>query len=302
MNVREKIFLAFIIINVLLSLAYLLISLIITKRQRKRALFLFFFCLLVPGVGLIILFLAFLGYKFVFIKDVDLSDVIFSKERSQERSMANEEMDRNVVPLEEAIEITDKSELRKLVMNIAQGDYEESLAAISLALNCEDTETAHYAASVLQDALNNFRYKVSKEYGEIKARKDDYLKKATDLITYMNKFLIQHVFKDVEQKAFVEIMEDVASIIYEDSKAGITPDICETVSLRLLEVADFENCEKWCMRSKSLFPNELSSYTCALKYYFNSDNKEKFFAELKELKASDIIIDKETLELIRAFQ
>ena len=302
MNVREKVFLAFIIINVLLSLAYLLISLLIAKGQRKKSFFLFFFCLLVPGVGLIILFLAFLGYKFVFIKDVDLSDVIFSKERSQERSMANEERDRNVVPLEEAIEITDKSELRKLVMNIAQGDYEESLASISLALNCEDTETAHYAASVLQDALNNFRFKVSKEYGEIKARKDEYVKKAVDLITYMNKFLIQHVFEDVEQKSFVETMEDVASILYEDSRDEITPDICETITLRLLEIDDFENCEKWCMRGKKLFPNELSSYTCALKYYFNSENKEKFFSELAALKSSDIIIDKETLELIRAFQ
>ncbi len=302
MNVREKVFLAFIIINVLLSLAYLLISLLIAKGQRKKSFFLFFFCLLVPGVGLIILFLAFLGYKFVFIKDVDLSDVIFSKERSQERSMANEERDRNVVPLEEAIEITDKGELRKLVMNIAQGDYEESLAAISLALNCEDTETAHYAASVLQDALNNFRFKVSKEYGEIKARKDEYIKKAVNLITYMNKFLIQHVFEDVEQKSFVETMEDVASILYEDSRDEITPDICETVTLRMLEIDDFENCEKWCMRGKELFPKELSSYTCALKYYFNSENKEKFFSELSALKSSDIIIDKETLELIRAFQ
>ena len=44
----------------------------------------------------------------------------------------------------------------------------KSLRTISLALNGEDSETAHYAASVLRDELNNFRSTVQKLYVEIK--------------------------------------------------------------------------------------------------------------------------------------
>ena len=38
------------------------------------------------------------------------------------------------------------------------------------------------------------------------------------------------------------------------------------------------------------------------KLYFTQGKKEEFFAKLGELKSSDIVIDRETLELIRTFQ
>ena len=63
---------------------------------------------------------------------------------------AEEERESNLVSLEEAIEITNDTELRSLMMNVVRGDIQQFLSSISLALNSEDTETAHYAASVLQ--------------------------------------------------------------------------------------------------------------------------------------------------------
>lgn len=45
----------------------------------------------------------------------------------------------------------------------------------------------------------------------------------------------------------------------------------------------------------------LSSYTSQLKLFFSCGDKEKFFDVMKRLRASDITIDSETLELIRTF-
>ncbi len=302
MNVREKVFLTFLVVNVILSLGYLLLGMLREKVQKKRVILLFFVCLFFPGAGLLFILFSYLSYRFIFIRDVDLSDVIFSKDRKMERIRANEERDRNVVPLEEAIEVADTEELRNLVMNVAQGDYEESLATISLALNCEDTETAHYAASVLQDALNNFRLNVTQKYNEIRQKPEQITQLAPELLNYMNKVLQQHVFGDVEQKSFVDNMEEVAELLYEQAPEELTGDITEAVTLRLLESEEFETCEKWCMRGKQLFPDSLFSYTCALKYYFNSGQRDRFFEELSALKSSAVIIDRETLELIRTFQ
>ncbi len=47
--------------------------------------------------------------------------------------------------------------------------------------------------------------------------------------------------------------------------------------------------------------NKLSAYTCRLKLYFTQQNKEAFFSTLNDLKRSDVVIDRETLELIRVF-
>ena len=76
----------------------------------------------------------------------------------------------------------------------------------------------------------------------------------------------------------------------------------EAISLRLLEIEDFENCKKWCIRAAKQYPKSLSSYTCQLKLYFSNGDKEEFFRVLSELRSSNIVIDNETLELIRVFQ
>ena len=295
-------FIIFLLVNFLFTLVYLVVAVHFRKINRRLAYARAVVMLLVPGAGTLLMFLGWFGYEFVFRKDVDLSDVIFSKERERELVRSNEERERNVVSLEEAIAVTDKTELRSLVMGVAQGDYEDSLSAISLALNSEDSETAHYAASLLQDAINDFRLKVQKGYNKVQRRDEGLEETARGLILYMNKVLTQKVFTDLEQRSFTRILEDTARILFEEHPEAVTSDIFEIVCLRLLEVKDFEKCELWANRGMAQFPNTLSSHTCLIKYYFNSGQKDRFFEALDNLKKSSVIIDKQTLELIRAFQ
>ena len=75
---------------------------------------------------------------------VDLEDVIFGKEHPKFETKAEEDKERNMIPLEEAIAITEKQDLRKLMMNVVSSDINHSLASITLALNSGDTETAYF--------------------------------------------------------------------------------------------------------------------------------------------------------------
>lgn len=294
-------FILFLVINLIITAIYFIYGFFKNKTKTKLIAIRCVVMLCAPGVGPLLFFFSWLSYRIFFREDVDLSDVVFSKEKEKEIIRTNEEKDRNVVPLEEAIEVTGNTELRALVMNIAQGDFEQSLSSISMALNSEDSETAHYAASVLQQTLNEFRFKVSKEYQEIQKKEDSYVEKAAELIKYMNKYLSQKVFGITEQKAYVSLLENVATIMYEDNPEAFTSELYEIVCVRLLEVEEFGKCEMWCDRGMSQFPDDLSSYTCKLKLYFNTEQKERFFATLEELKRSSVIIDKETLSLIRTF-
>ena len=82
----------------------------------------------------------------------------------------------------------------------------------------------------------------------------------------------------------------------------INEEQMEDVALRLLEIQEYEKCEKWCDRIKLLHPSTLPAYTCRLKLLFNMGRREEFFDTIEELKASSVVIDKETLELIRVFR
>ena len=55
------------------------------------------------------------------------------------------------------------------------------------------------------------------------------------------------------------------------------------------------------MRLAKQYPDQLSSYTCKLKLYFTVKNRGAFFQTLGALKNSNIVIDSDTLEMIRTF-
>ncbi len=257
--------------------------------------------LMCPIVGPMFFFVGEILHRIFFRQNVDLEDVIFSKDRVKVNERADTEREGNIVPIEEALAISDKESLRNLVMNVVRGNVHNSLASISLALNSEDTETAHYAASVLRDELNDFRQRSQELYNLMNSGDGRSLEYASELIEYMNGILAQNVFHDMEQKTYVDMMEDAVEFIYAGDKEKLTAEYLEWVCLRLLNIKEYERMEKWCIRSMELYPNELSTYTCRLKLYFTVGDRTKFFEALDQLKASNVVIDKETLELIRIF-
>lgn len=290
--------------NLILSVLCLLFQ--IFYRKNKNYLTHFMVMALCPVVGPLFYLLAYLFYKFFFSEPVDLEDVIFSKDKMKSNVRAEEERESNLVSLEEAIEITNDTELRTLMMNVVRGDIQSFLSAISLALNSEDSETAHYAASVLQDALNDFRVKVERFRKQINEETEDLPHTlslyAEPTLEYMDQVLRQKVFTEMEQLNYVHIMDEITEKCYAHIREQMTAARYESVGLRLLEIQDYETCRKWCDRTAEQFPESLAAYTCRLKLYFATGEKERFFETVEDLKRSSVVVDKETLEFLRVFR
>lgn len=300
MTKRMILFFIIFILNLFIAIIYLLWNTIRQKEKNRSTWMKAFVMLVCPGIGPFFFFLSFLLYK-CFSQAMDLEDVIFNKEKVETFRHPDEEMERNMVSLEEALVITDKSNLRNLMMNVIRGDYRNMLSSISKALDSEDSETAHYAASVLQDVLNEFRVTAQNRYTEACTEAENQTELCTELIEYLNPVLEQRILTNLEQRSMVELMDKTGQILYDRNKDQISSEAYEMISLRLLELKDYERCKIWCDRAREQYPNSLASYTCQLKLYFSSGNREAFLHVMQELKQSDIMIDHETLELIRTF-
>lgn len=260
-----------------------------------------FFC---PVIGPLFFIISHLIYSYFLRDSVDLTDVIFGKDKVNAPRKAEEEVERNRVPLEEALAVSDRQSLRGLMLDVVRGDVQKSLASINLALNSEDSETSHYAATVMRDTLNDFRQTSQEMYNEFK---EDYVEpdeKACALIEYMYDILSQEVFPEMEQKGYVDRMEEACLFLYKDDeyRLKLTSQYIEWCAVLLLRLREYDRVRKWCDIAKELFPQELSTYTIQLKLYFSSEDRENFFRVMEELKHADIVIDRETLELIRIFQ
>ena len=310
--IRNEVFWFFLalIINLLLVLLYLFVNIVRKKEKAGSYWMRATVMLLCPIVGILYYIFSWIYWKLFFRAPVDLEDVVFSKDRVKTYLKADEASEMNLVPIEEAIAITDKESTRNLVLEVVRRDVSETLGTIMHALNSDDSEISHYAASVLQQELNKFRSGVQRIYLEIEEIQNDeemdeavrsvlLVNLARELFTDMNKICSQKVFSESEKKTYVDRMEEMIQIL--DDHFQVESDEIAELCMRLLEICDFERCDKWCLRNKQLFPSSLSAYTSMLRLYYTMDQKEQFFAVLNELKSSQIPIDHDTLEMIRVF-
>lgn len=107
-----------------------------------------------------------------------------------------------------------------LMLNVIRGDLQKSLESITMALNSEDSETSHYAASVLCDELNKFRSQVQKMYTGMQQEGEEETDYEKMMLDYMNRVLSQKVFTTLEQTKYVKMLEEATESLYRKTESG----------------------------------------------------------------------------------
>lgn len=300
-------FLAVVIVNCVVSVGYLVWYLIFKRDQDNRKQYMMHTVImaLCPVVGPLYFLCGFLKYHFIKFGNRDLSDVEFSKQRQAARMKADEERERNIVPVEEAIIISDQEKKRTNMLNILLGETGESLSAIALALDSDDSEVAHYAASFLQSKLDAFRDHVRQSQRTIQERKaeaEPCQEEILQLIHDMNHILKQKVLTRVEQMDYVGQMEALCQDLYENNRDWMEASCYSNLFSLLLELKAYDKAESWGERFADQYPDQLQPYTLRMKLYFETEQTDKFIEVLAKLRTSNIEIDYQTLELIRMIQ
>ena len=232
---RMRLFTILLVLNLLVVVVYLIWNHLRRKEKSLSTWMKAGMMLLCPIVGPTFVFVAFWTSRLFMLMSMDLSDVIFSKERVETFIRPDEETEKNMVSLEEALEVTDKKSLRSFILNVIRGDYKNSLSSIALALNSEDTETAHYAASILQDVLSDFRVGVQEKYRTLDEDEEHIAENCVNLLEYMNPVVEQKVLTDLEQRSMAERMDEVLQKAWTADRQKISSSVYEKVCQRLLE-------------------------------------------------------------------
>lgn len=302
----EKTFLLVLAGSTLLSLLYLVWFLIFSKKKdnRIRCCFHAVTMLLCPVVGPCFFFLSWLLRHLLPTPTRDLSDVEFSKKRHESRLKADLQRERNIVPVGESILISDRENLRRNMLNILMGNSKDSLSAISLALDHDDSEVAHYAASFLQSRLDSFRQQVRSEKELIHQRKqagEPYYEEMRSLLFLLQEILKQRVLSKPEQEELETQLIQMCSVLYEADKSFLEPGLYETVFQLLYEKKDFSGAELWSERFLESHPAQIAPWQQRLKLFFETGQQQAFLQTLSQLRGSSVEVDHQTLELIRLF-
>ena len=389
-------FLLILIINFIITFLYWLFFFVIQKKYEAGFATRCMVMLLCPVIGPVYFFLGWILRKIFFHNPVDLTDVIFSKERKKSLLKADEERENNIVPIKDAVTVVDKHNARELMLEVLRHDVRKSLSSLFLALNSDDSEISHYAASVLQSELGKFRISAqktaseidqteaelreqekydgerktsagmeySKRLAELRGTPDEETLQSDDRFEGREKEQRNFIFADLSDK--LEQSEDFdkhkTSAYEQGLRAFFGDDIAETTlyqklvkqtesahnlmesiyevlrqnvlseleSIRFTELMDrmalllekrdmlsademartaecwrlrknYEKCAEWSERLCLVYPESLEAFSAKLKLLYDTNDRERFFGTLDEMKRNGVPLSHEMMEMVRIF-
>lgn len=304
---QEVIFLAVILtINTMIAAGYLIYGLAFRVKKEKdekdpvRYVILSLFMLLCPVIGPAFLGFGNLFYHLFFDTSIDLAAITFSKKRVDVVERPDESDEINLIPMEEAIMINDKENLRNLLLTVLRGDVKKSINAVTKALNSSDSEASHYAASAIMDIMNEFQKTLQKFYAQMDAEPDD-TEVMVLYINYLSEMLGAGFLSELEEKTYIYSLQKVCERLFQADPTQLKPMHYTALISLLTKINDLQSSELWIQRFTTNYPDHIEMYRCALHHYFSVKDKIHFFEYMNRLKHSNIPIDNDMLELIRTF-
>lgn len=304
---QEVIVLAVILtINTMIAAGYLIYGLAFRVKKEKdekdpvRYVILSLFMLLCPVIGPAFLGFGNLFYHLFFDTSIDLAAITFSKKRVDVVERPNESDEINLIPMEEAIMINDKENLRNLLLTVLRGDVKKSINAVTKALNSSDSEASHYAASAIMDIMNEFQKTLQKFYAQMDADPND-TEVMVLYINYLSEMLGAGFLSELEEKTYIYSLQKVCERLFHADPTQLNPMHYTALISLLTKINDLQSSELWIQRFTTNYPDHIEMYRCALHHYFSIKDKIHFFEYMNRLKHSNIPIDNDMLELIRTF-
>lgn len=287
-------------VNVLAAVVYLIVHL--RKNQKKKGFLLAAFMLLVPVVGPLYLLLGeLLRAVLMFFggRDVNMEELSFSKKRVPLVVKADEEKERNVVPLEEALLVSGKVDKRRTFMDAVKDGSVDDISTIRDAVSDEDSEIAHYAASYMTDTLARVKEQESTLRG---AFEEDRTVQTCDKYTrHLSKALGMGIFEGAERRKYLERLESAYSWKLENAPEECAVGEMAVLMRQWLGLRDMDKAKQWFVRIRSKCYEDLDAFKACAAYYYGSHDRDALFEMLSEVRGAALQLDNEALEWIRFF-
>ena len=205
--------------NAIISLAYSII--IFNKGEKTKGFLMLLFTLLCPVIALAFLLISWLSRKFVYSKKIDMDYLSFSTDKRQVLDSPDFEKEINVVSIEEALIISGTQDKRRVILDVLKEDSNRSITMLANALEDEDSETSHYAASMLADVKSDFKVTVQQMNERLQQFPNDE-EIILLILNYINGFIEKKILDEIEEVTYIEQYEQLMNHLYEINKDAIT--------------------------------------------------------------------------------
>ncbi|WP_146548998.1 hypothetical protein [Rummeliibacillus suwonensis] len=221
----------------------------------------------------------------------DIEIELLAKEETIER-----EKELNIIPIEEALVISDFTTRRKVMLDVLKKDAIQYIDVIKMAVLNDDSETAHFAVAAVMEVKR--KLSLSLQTFSVEFEKDPYHSMiarsyAQVLREYMKSgFLDEKTLKKYKY-TYIQVLEQLI-----DNGEGDQITFEEKMKVEM-ELHEYANAEKTGLQYLQYFPGIEEPYICLLDYYYTTKSKISMQRVLDELMNSTIQFSNRALTIVR---
>ncbi len=278
--------------HTIICIAYLLIF---SRNKKMLALFPVVLCLPLLGIAALLLIYV-LSQASGKQKKYETEGVFKETPHMEYIAEFNEEKERNVVPVEEALLLNEKEIQRSLVMEVAKRDPEGYLSKLKRALLSDDTETAHYAASSITELKRGYDKRLSDAERAYK-RNPASGPSRREYIDVLNDILRADLTIEKIRNRYINMLNEVLEYDIEVSDKP-AQDSFDMLITYLSKLEKYSEAEKWLQRYQNTYPHSDRPLRLKLLLAYETKDNDGFKAAIKEVEAAEFPITKKTLDMI----
>lgn len=254
--------------------------------------------LLCPVVGLLCFLLGYVFNARVRKEDVDYDNLSIDKTRKQFLQPVDKTREMETLPLEEVLSVSNTKDRRRAMLSMLRQDSRETLSLVRQAAGNDDSETSHYAATALMDALGRFG-------SELNDLQMVYDKDRTNL--QANQELLNAVLRILNSGGLLKVEEDryrymligLVQNLEKNHPEAITPEYYAAMVRALYGVGRAQEAEGWASLSLARRSDAEESYLNVMFIKYALGKGDEFNAALKQLTNSNIALSDEGLRIVR---
>lgn len=283
-------------VNFFIALFYMVIMYIRTKMNYVflRGIIM----ILCPVTALCCYFFSFLQDWIFKEEEVDYSNLSMDKTKKEFEQGIDKESEMKMLPMEEVLTVSTVRDRREAMINLLKTDVSERLGLVRKAVENEDPETAHYAASALTDIFGKFT-------GEVNHLQAAYDSDRTnrevneEYIDVVLRILGSGALFGVEEMMYLYIYTGLVENLMQHHPKAVNGEQCAMMVKALYKEGKSAQAEEWAEMTLKKWPDEEQSYINMLyiKYYLGKE--EDFYKCLKDLTGSGIALSRKGLDIVR---
>lgn len=206
------------------------------------------------------------------------------------------EEETNIIPFNDALILNDNKTKRKILIDILKGEFLKNVEALELALQSDDSETSHYAATAVQQVKSDLMKNMRQIEEQMSDNEDIHL-----LGTYRdmlkNYIRIEFLDEQTRRKFTYTYLQTLTKLI-QNSPKGDGLNYIEKVDTAIV-LNEHQEALATAEQFLKLFPNQEEAYFSLMKVHFSMRNQVEFKRVLNELRLTDIKLSPEKLNQLR---